>query len=112
MIGFYITALLFSKEITIASMFITSVSDSVAAIFGMKYGKIKLINNKSLEGFIVFIVSTYIILFFTLEYQLFLPLYIISIISASIELCTPTKFGNLTISIGTALILYILFNLI
>ena len=64
MIGFCITALLFNKEIAIASMLITSVSDSLAAIFGMKYGKIQLVNNKSLEGFIVFSISAYIILFF------------------------------------------------
>ena len=54
----------FSKEEVILSMLITSISDPLAAIFGIKFGQIKLFNNKTLEGSFIFILSTFLIMIF------------------------------------------------
>ena len=108
LIGFCIITLIFNKNITITAMFITSISDSMAAIIGMKYGKIKLLNNKTLEGSFTFMISTYLIFFLTINvYTNILKLCTISFLISLIELITPTKFDNLTIPIGSALILYL-----
>ena len=37
-------------QIAITSLFIASISDTCAALYGQKYGKIKLFYNKTLEG--------------------------------------------------------------
>ena len=111
LLGFTLISIIFQKDFVIAGMLITSISDSIAAIIGMKYGKIKIIHNKTLEGFISFIISSYIILFITISNMTFMNLYAISIICALIELITPTEFDNITIPIGVSLTLY-LFNLL
>ena len=108
LIGFFFITLLFNKYIAIPAMLITSISDSLAAVFGMKYGQIKVINNKTLEGLLAFIISAYIILFLFLNNYPILLLYFISIIAGLIELFTPTKFDNISIPIGIAVILYII----
>ena len=46
-LGFLIITLLYNKNIVIISMLITSLSDSVAAIVGIKYGIVRFNNNKS-----------------------------------------------------------------
>ena len=108
LIGFCFITLIFNKYIAIPAMLITSISDSLAAVFGMKYGHIKVINNKTLEGLLAFIISAYIILFLSLNNHPPLMLYFISIIAGLIELFTPTKFDNISVPIGTAVILYII----
>ena len=52
MFGFLIITCFFQK--VILSMLITSISDPLAAIFGIKFGQIKLFNNKTLEGSFIF----------------------------------------------------------
>ena len=76
-LGFVIITLLFNKFIVILSMIISSFSDSMAAIIGIKFGKLRIFNNKSIEGFYVFFISTFTIVFFLSQ----LPLLYIFIIS-------------------------------
>jgi len=103
-IGFLCISIFFDKNIVIISMIITSICDSLAAIVGIKYGKLKLSNNKSIEGFYIFLISTYIILFVSFEITIFY-IFIISSLIALVELFTPTKYDNLTIPIASTLIL-------
>ena len=105
LIGFFIIALFFPKEAVIPAILITSISDSVAAIVGMKYGKILTFNNKSLEGFAAFTISSYLILFLTVNTLNFFYLYVIAFLAATIEILTPTKFDNMTIPIGVAMLI-------
>ena len=42
LLGFSLISIIFPKDFAIAGMLITSISDSLAAIIGMKYGQIKL----------------------------------------------------------------------
>ena len=107
LLGFILISIIFPKDFAIAGMLITSISDSLAAIIGMKYGKIKIIHNKTLEGFFSFIISCYIILFITINSISFTVLYLISLISGIVELATPTKYDNITIPIGVSLTLYL-----
>ena len=111
LLGFSLISIVFPKDFAVAGMLITSISDSLAAIIGMKYGKIKIVHDKTLEGFFSFIISCYIILFITINSISFTALYITSIISGTIELITPTKYDNITIPIGVSLTLY-LFSLL
>ena len=55
-----IIILFFSKEIAICSLLIMSISDTLAALVGRRYGVIKL-NNKTLEGSLVFFASSVLI---------------------------------------------------
>ena len=99
----------FDKQVTIISLLILSVSDSIAAIFGLKYGHTRIINNKSLEGTYAFIISALFILFFThfyLNFDIALFTGILSVILVSIiEHVTPTKFDNITIPFSSCLLL-------
>ena len=105
--GFILVTLIFEKDIVIASMLITSISDSLAAIIGMKFGTIRLKNNKSIEGFYTFFISTYIILFL-FSNELYFYVLIISVIIAFSELITPTKYDNIIIPILSSLCLYLI----
>jgi len=104
-LGFFIITLLFPKHIVIPAMFITAISDSSAAIIGMKYGKIILINNKTAEGLLAFTITSYILLFFLSGNLNFLIIYMISFLTALIELFTPTRYDNISIPIGASILL-------
>ena len=105
LIGFMLISIGFNMTQTIYGMFVVIFSDSMAALIGIKYGKIYLINNKTLEGSFAFIITTALILIFlNLNINLH-EIIIIAIISTLTELLTPTKFDNLSIPIVSAIIL-------
>ena len=56
LIGYTSILIIFPKNIAVFSMFILCFSDTLAALFGRKFGKIK-VGNKSLEGLFAFIFS-------------------------------------------------------
>jgi dolichol kinase len=104
--SFLIILFIFNKKIVITSMFITIISDAMAAILGIKYGKTKTINNKSLEGSFSFLTSTIIIIFcmnFTLSY---INIFLISITITFIESLTPMEYDNFTVPLFSSIILY------
>lgn len=73
-VGFFITCLFFSKGLAIASWLILIISDSIAALVGIKYGKPfnSNYNNKTLAGSIAFFVSSLfisIVSYFFFVYQ-------------------------------------------
>ena len=85
---------------------ICAISDTLAAIIGMKYGKL-MVKNKSAEGCLAFFISSFMIcyLIFSLNYLLSVSTAILSTI---IELFTPWKLNdNITVPILTALYLSI-----
>ena len=103
--SFFLIILFFNKIIVATSMFITIVSDALAAIIGLRYGKLKTINNKTLEGSYAFLVSTIIILFIATTNLSLYIIIIISIIITAIEAFTPMEYDNLTVPIFSAIIL-------
>ena len=52
--------ILFPPVIAAASLAVMLTGDAAAALIGRKFGKHKLVNNKSLEGFIAFILAGYL----------------------------------------------------
>ena len=56
-----ITLLLFPKEITIISLLFLTLGDPIASFMGSRFGKTKLKNNKSWEGFFSFVLFTFMI---------------------------------------------------
>ena len=106
MLSFSLITFLFPKNIVITSMFILSLSDTIAAIVGIKFKKIILVNNKSLEGTISFILITILILI-NLNLSL-INLVIISIILGLVELLSPTRYDNFTIPLISSILLYII----
>ena len=105
-IGFLFISFIFDKHIVITSMLISSISDSFAAIFGIKYGKIRIFNEKSIEGLYIFIISTFTILYFTLSLSI-IYILVISIVVAITELLTPTKYDNLSVPIISSITIYV-----
>ena len=73
---------IFPKEIAILSLLIMSISDSMAAIIGQKYGKVKIFE-KTLEGTTAFFLSS-ILLLLLFRIQLF-PGILAIIISTLVE---------------------------
>ena len=105
-LGILITVQIFPKEIAIPSILILSLSDSFAALIGIKYGKIKILT-KTLEGCIAFLVITIIIItiFSDLNYFYIIP---ISILLTLIELISNRFYNdNIIIPLASGLLLLI-----
>jgi dolichol kinase len=60
LLGFLVSVILFEKNIAIISMLILALSDSLAAIFGMQFGKNKW-HGKTLQGSSAFFITTFLI---------------------------------------------------
>ena len=103
-IGSCISVYLFNENVAIIAILVMSLSDSAAAIIGIKFGKTRLFN-KSLEGTLAFLISAFVIIHILSPAPLFLTL--ITAISVSIiELTSIPSFNdNLLIPISTGIIL-------
>ncbi|WP_425361066.1 diacylglycerol/polyprenol kinase family protein [Candidatus Tisiphia endosymbiont of Stenodema calcarata] len=86
-VGFFLTALLFSKGLAISSWLILIIADCLAALVGTKIGA-PLKNGKSLEGSIAFLISAIfisILVYFFIGYHTSFTVIIISSIVATIS---------------------------
>ena len=102
-ISFSFITFMFNKPEVIFGMLIVIFSDSIAALIGIKYGKILIINNKTLEGSFSFIIATItILILMNFDLQLY-ELLIISFSATLTELITPTRYDNFTIPITSSL---------
>ena len=103
-IGVAVTVLLFEEKVAIISLLVMSISDSAAAIVGIKYGKTKLFN-KSLEGSVAFFISASLIIF-SLSPALFIVNVTALLFAVIVELfSTPLLNDNLFIPVSIAFIL-------
>ena len=102
-------------QIAITSLFIVSISDTCAAIYGQKYGKIKLFYNKTLEGSYAFFISSIFLMYFLLTFGVvninLIFLFIISLTATIVESLTPTKLDNMSVPIFVSLTMFIFINL-
>jgi dolichol kinase len=69
-IGIFLAVLLFQKEIAVLSILIMIWCDTMAALFGKKFGKRKIVGDKSLEGSLAFIIAGALLI---LVLQYFIP---------------------------------------
>jgi dolichol kinase len=60
LIGSFVSVVIFPKEIAILALLFTAIGDTAAALYGKKFGKLK-IWNKTLEGSIVGLIACFII---------------------------------------------------
>ena len=92
------------KSIIICSLLIMSIADSFAAIIGIKYGKTKIYNGKSLEGSFAFFVTSFLILnIFILDLSIIKCIFIALIVTL-VELFSFHRINdNITIPIFAAL---------
>jgi dolichol kinase len=105
-VGFFVTALFFSKGLAISSWVILIVSDSLAAVVGTKIGK-PLWNGKSLEGSIAFLVSAIFIsmlVYFFIGYNTSFMVLILSSV-----IVTACEFYSKQISINDNLLIPIVY---
>ena len=102
-LGAILTYILFSQKVAGISLIIMSLSDAMAAIIGVGYGKTKLLD-KSLEGSFAFFLTTFIILYF-FKISVITAL-LVSILVTIIELIDlPNINDNVSIPISAALLL-------
>ena len=103
-IGAALCTLIFSERAVIISLLVLSISDSIAAIMGIKFGKTQLFN-KSLEGSAAFFLSAICIVFILSPAILIINLSAV-FAATSVELFSTPRFNdNLFIPVITALIL-------
>lgn len=109
LLGCSIVFLLFdNNNLIIASLLIMTISDSFAAIIGIKYGKTKIYHNSSLEGSFAFFLCTLVILNILIPSLNTLNIIIIGILVTIVELISTHKVNdNLTIPISSAILIYL-----
>ncbi|MFZ4592597.1 MAG: diacylglycerol/polyprenol kinase family protein, partial [Ignavibacteria bacterium] len=56
-IGIFLSVLLFPKEVAVFSILVMIWCDTMAALIGKKFGKKKLIGNKTIEGSVAFVLT-------------------------------------------------------
>jgi len=105
---------LFDKNTAIIGISLASISDSFAAIIGMRYGQIKTFHNKTLEGFVAFFISALFVVgwlnfFININIDI-IYIIIICFISSIIESITPTKYDNISVPLGTSLLLSLFYK--
>jgi len=95
-----------NHEVIMASLLIMSISDSFAAMVGIKFGETKIYNKKSLEGSFSFFISAFIILvFFASSLSLFASI-LIAFFSTLVELFSYHRLNdNITVPICSAILI-------
>ena len=111
----FIIIVFFNRDIAIISISIVSLCDTTAAVYGIKYGKIKLCFNKTLEGSFAFLITSFLLVFllnhFINSNLDIVILMICSLLATVTEAITPTKYDNLTVPLVASISMYVL-NLI
>ncbi|MCB9057257.1 MAG: hypothetical protein H6627_01755 [Calditrichae bacterium] len=104
-LAFFLTCFVFDKDVAIVSMLLLSFSDSLAAVFGKKFGKIKLFN-KSLEGTLTFFIITAMI--FSIFFENYYMIIGVAALCAVLELIPLPINDNLSIPLLSGTILTLL----
>ncbi len=90
-IGGFLAFVLFPHNIASASVSILAVGDSLSTVFGVKFGRHKLIGKKSLEGSLAFFASSFLV---SLIFVNPLVGFFGSLTGALVELLIPQKIGK------------------
>jgi len=110
LLGCLIVITFFSNiYICISSLLIMTISDSFAAIIGLKYGKTKLYNKKSLEGCTAFFITTVVIIISFFPSLSIISIYIIAFSTTLVELLVPHKIND---NLVVPLVASFLFNIL
>ncbi len=104
-ISAFLLALFFPRKVAVISLLFLSISDNLASIVGKLFGKTKLFKNKTLEGFLAFLIVSFIITLFFQELSIKKKI-IISLFASFVELFSGTIDDNFTVPLLTAILLY------
>jgi len=110
-----LTIITFPKSIALTAIFTLAIADPLSAIIGIKFGKHKIVEGKSLEGSAAFLLSTMTVcflIFIALPENTFWPVlanaFFLGLFGAAFEMIPLKLDDNLTIPLFTATILWIL----
>ena len=103
--GALLTYILFEPKVAGISLIVMSLSDAMAAIIGVGFGKTKVLN-KTLEGSFAFFITTLIILYF-FKIPLIVSLFISTLATVTELVEIPKINDNISIPIAVALLLTI-----
>ncbi len=106
-LGIAATIAFFQFEIYMPAILIVSISDSLSALIGKRFGKIHIfkLKNRTIEGSLAFFFSTLLILSLLFPFKTAISATIVSTI---LELVPVYNLDNLLIPVGTALFLWLL----
>lgn len=108
LISCFLSILFFDKWIALLALLFMIISDAFGALFGRLWGKRYILQDKSIEGGIVFILTGALMVFLVPGSVIWIGL--VGIVSANIfEMFITTIDDNLTIPLGAGLIMQILF---
>jgi len=96
-----VTVILFPSYIAAISVLVLSVLDGTATLIGLRYGRIRIINHKSIEGSGGAILVTFLVLLCVMNP---IQALIISLIAGIVELASPVD-DNLVIPLVVALLM-------
>lgn len=108
LMGLLLTILTFPKTITLVAVFTLAVCDPLSAIIGIRFGKTKLKDNRSLEGTLAFLIATLaihlMVLLSVYEFNVRIALVTIfsSLVVTAVDFMDFKIDDNLTIPLSTA----------
>lgn len=117
-IAVLLTIITFPKPIALVAIYTLALADPLSAIIGIKYGKNRIVEHKSLEGSAAFFISTFICSLIILSgyqgaytYTITFISFLIALLSSAFEMVPLKLDDNLTIPLSTAFMLWILCSL-
>jgi dolichol kinase len=93
--------ILFTKPVVLPALISLAVLDSVATIAGIRFGRTRIYNGKSLEGTIAGIVVTFLVLLLVMPVQ---GALVVAVIAGIIEMFSPVD-DNLVIPVSICILL-------
>ena len=110
-----LTIITFPKPIALVAIYTLAIADPLSAIFGIKYGKRRIVPHKSLEGSAAFFISTFLITLGVLAVYtggvslgIFMVTLAVAFVTSGFEMLPLKLDDNLTIPLFTAFALWIL----
>ncbi len=110
--GVLLTLISFPKVVALVAIYTLAVADPLSAIIGIKYGKTKVVKNKSLEGSLAFFTAslliTFLVFFWWTSYlqimlgSVILLSFLVALIGSLFEMIPLRIDDNLTIPLFTA----------
>ncbi len=99
-----VTLILFPPAITAVGVLVLAVLDGLATIFGLRYGRIRIINHKSIEGSGGAVLITFLVLLLFLSPAQAL---VVALVAGIVELGSPVD-DNLLIPLVVAILLTVI----
>jgi dolichol kinase len=110
--GVLLTLISFPKVVALVAIYTLAIADPLSAIIGIRFGKTKVVENKSLEGSLAFFGATFLITFFVFFWwtsflkimlgTIILLSFLVAFICSLFEMIPLRIDDNLTIPLFTA----------